>query len=85
MKNKNALGVSFLQAKNTRVQLATYVPTLLTIKLRIVEYAKNKLQKEVKPTVLTGLKGLKVSPFNELWYSKGVKVKPLIDQNNFVE
>ena len=27
--------------------------------------AKNKLQKEVKPTGLTSLKGLKVSPFNE--------------------
>ena len=46
---------------------------------------KNKLQKEVKPTVLTSLKGLKVSPFNQLENSKGVKVKPLIDQNNFVE
>ena len=39
--------------------------------------AKNKLQKEVK--------GLKVSPFNESENSKGVKVKPLIDRNNFVE
>ena len=29
VKNKNALGVTFLQAKNTRVQLATYAPTLL--------------------------------------------------------
>ena len=47
--------------------------------------AKNKLQKEVKPTGLTSLKGLKVSPFNELENSKGVKVKPLIDRNNFVE
>ena len=28
VKNKNALGVTFLQAKNTRVQLATYAPTL---------------------------------------------------------
>ena len=28
MKNQNALGVTFLQAKNTRVQLATYAPTL---------------------------------------------------------
>ena len=45
------------------------------------------MQKEVKPTGLTSLKGLKVSPFNELENSKGVKlkVKPLIDQNNFVE
>ena len=46
---------------------------------------KNKLQKEVKPTGLTSLKGLKVSPFNETENSKGVKVKPLIDQNHFVE
>ena len=43
------------------------------------------MQKEVKPTGLTSLKGLKVSPFNESENSKGVKVKPLIDQNNFVE
>ena len=41
--------------------------------------AKIKLQKEVKPTGLTSLKGLKVSPFNESENSKGVKVKPLID------
>ena len=47
--------------------------------------AKNKLQKEVKPTGLTSLKGLKVSPFNESENSKGVKVKPLIDRNNFLE
>ena len=47
--------------------------------------AKNKLQKEVKPTGLTSLKGLKVSPFNESENSKGVKVKPLIDRNHFVE
>ena len=47
--------------------------------------AKNKLQKEVKPTGLTSLKGLKVSPFNDLENSKGVKVKPLIDRYNFVE
>ena len=47
--------------------------------------AKNKLQKEVKPTGLTSLKGLKVSPFNESENSKGVKVKPLIDLNDFVE
>ena len=47
--------------------------------------AKNKLQKEVKPTGLTSLKGLKVSPFNESENSKGVKVKPLIDHNNFFE
>ena len=43
------------------------------------------MQKEVKPTRLTSLKSLKVSPFNESENSKGVKVKPLIDQNNFVE
>ena len=47
--------------------------------------AKNKLQKEVKPTGLASLKGLKVSPFNESENSKGVKVKPLIDRNSFVE
>ena len=43
------------------------------------------MQKEVKPTGLTSLKGLKVSPFSESENSKGVKVRPLIDQNNFVE
>ena len=47
--------------------------------------AKNKLQKGVKPTGLTSLKGLKVSPFNESENQKGVKVKPLIDRNHFVE
>ena len=47
--------------------------------------AKNKLQKEVKPTGLTSLKGLKVSPFNESENQKGVKVKPLIDRSHFVE
>ena len=47
--------------------------------------AKSKLQKEVKPTGLTSLKGLKVSPFNESENQKGVKVKPLIDRNHFVE
>ena len=47
--------------------------------------AKNKLQKEVKHTGLTSLKGLKVSPFNESENSKGGKVKPLIDWNHFVE
>ena len=31
------------------------------------------------------MKGLKVSPFNESENSKGVKVKPLIDRNSFVE
>ena len=46
--------------------------------------AKYKLQKEVKPTGLTSLKGLKASAFNESENSKGVKVKPLIDWNNFV-
>ena len=34
---------------------------------------------------LSSLKGLKVSPFNESENSKGVKVRPLIDQNNFIE
>ena len=43
--------------------------------------AKSKLQKEVKPTWLTSLKGLKVSPFNESENSKGIKEKPLIDQD----
>ena len=43
------------------------------------------MQKEVKPTGLTNLKGLKVSSFSESENSKGVKVKPLIDWNNFVE
>ena len=47
--------------------------------------AKNKLQKDVKPTGLTSLKGLKVSPFNVSENQKGVKVKPLIDRNHFVE
>ena len=47
--------------------------------------AKNRLQKDVKPTGLTSLKGLKVSPFNESENQKGVKVKPLIDRNHFVE
>ena len=42
------------------------------------------MQKEVKLTGFTNLKGLKVSPFNESENSKGVKVKPLIDRN-FVE
>ena len=43
------------------------------------------LQKELKPTGITSLKGLKVIPFNESENSKGVKVKPLIDRNHFVE
>ena len=43
------------------------------------------MQKDVKPTGLTSLKGLKVSPFNESENQKGVKVKPLIDRNHFVE
>ena len=47
--------------------------------------AKSKLQKEVIHTGLTSLKGLKVSPFNESENSKGANVKPLIDQNHFVE
>ena len=44
--------------------------------------SKNNLQKGVK---YTGLTSLKVSPFNESENSKGVKVKPLINRNNFVE
>ena len=47
--------------------------------------AKNKLQKEVKPTGLTSLKGLKVSPFNESLNSKGVKVKPLHNVKSCIE
>ena len=47
--------------------------------------AKNKLQKEVKPTGLTSLKGLKVSPFNESENSKGVKVKPLHNVKSSIE
>ena len=43
------------------------------------------MQKEVRPTGLTSLKALKVSPFSESENSKGVEVKPLIDRNNFVE
>ena len=31
------------------------------------------------------MKGLKEGPFNESENSKGVKVKPLVDQNNFVK
>ena len=31
------------------------------------------------------MKGIKVSPFSESENLKGVKVKPLIDRNNFVE
>ena len=31
------------------------------------------------------MKGSKVSSFNQSENSKGVKVKPLIDQNNFAE
>ena len=43
--------------------------------------AKNKLQKEVKPTGLTSLKGLKVSPFNESENSEGV-VSLVGDENS---
>ena len=55
--------------------------------MRIVDLSRIScmLQKAVKPTGLISLKGLKVSPFNEPENSKGVKVKPLIDRNNFVE
>ena len=54
-------------------------------KIEDCRIAKNKLQKDVKPTGLTCLKGLKVSPFNESENQKGVKVKPLIDRNHLVE
>ena len=47
--------------------------------------AKNKLQKEIKPTGLTSLKGLKVSPFNESENQKGVKVKPLHNDKSCIE
>ena len=53
--------------------------------------AKNKLQKEVRPTGLTSLKGLKVSPFNESENSKGVeknkgiKVNPLHNDKSCIE
>ena len=47
--------------------------------------AKNKLQKDVKPTGLTSLKGLKVSPFNESENSKGVKVNPLHNDKSCIE
>ena len=43
------------------------------------------MQKEVKHTGLSSLKGLKVSPFNESENLNGEKVKPLIDRNNFLE
>ena len=43
------------------------------------------MQKEVKPTGFTSLKGLNASLFSESENTKGVKVKPLIDQNNAVE
>ena len=58
----------------------------LIIKVRIVELPKISSKKELNPlTSLTSLKGVKVSPFNESGDSKSVSVKPLIDQNNFVE
>ena len=54
--------------------------------MRIVELPRISCKiKEVKPAGLPSLKGLKASPFNESENSKGVKIKPLIDQNNFVE
>ena len=61
------------------------VNIVVNLKSEDCRIAKDKLQKEVKPTALTSLKGLKVSPFNESENSKSVKVKPLIDQNNVVE
>ena len=65
--------------------LVNIVVNLTILKSEDCRIAKNKLQKEVKPTGLTSLKGLKVSPFNESENSKDVKVKPLIDRNHFVE
>ena len=53
----------------------------LTKKVRIVELPRISCK---KTTGLTSLKGLRVSPFNESENSKGVKVKPLFDRNNFV-
>ena len=47
--------------------------------------AKYKLQKEVKPTGLTSLKGLKVSPFNESENYKGIKVNPLHNDKSCIE
>ena len=52
--------------------------------MRIVELPRISC-KVNKSTGLTSLKGLKVSPFNESENSKAVKVKPLINQNNFDE
>ena len=49
--------------------------------MRIVELPRISCKKPG----LTSLKGLKVSPFNESENSKGVKVKPMIELNNFVE
>ena len=43
------------------------------------------MQKQGKPTRLTSLKGLKVSPFEKSGNLKGVKLKPLFDRNNFAE
>ena len=39
----------------------------------------------MKPTGLTSLKGLKVSPFNESENSKGVKVKPFHNVKSCIE
>ena len=82
---QKCIGCLFFTSKKYSGPIGYICPYTINHKTEDCRIAKNKLQKEVKPTVLTGLKGLKVSPFNELWNSKGVKVKPLIDQNNFVE
>ena len=47
--------------------------------------AKNKWKKEVKPTGLTSLKGLKVSPFTDSDNSKGIKVNPLHNDKSCIE
>ena len=43
------------------------------------------MQKDVKPTGLTSLKGLKVSPFNESENQKGIKVNPLHNDKSCIE
>ena len=51
--------------------------------------AKNKLQKEVKPTGLTSLKGVKVKPLidqnNSVEKNKGIKVNPLHNDKSCIE
>ena len=50
-----------------------------------MELLRISCKKKLNPQGLTSMKGLKVSPFKDLENSKGVKVKLLIDWNNFVE